>query len=318
MKGEKMEGKFNYKNNLDDETLKQLVKESFSDAPSMSDVDDEWNRFKGKYIIKRKRHNILTIVAAASVCSIAIILSLFIYSPDKSDIVVFEVVNNIDKVAIYENNGNVYVTTPAAKQTKIAMEDGSVVCLDANSNLVYPKHFTGDKREVFLKGRARFSVKSDSVHPFIVIADNLSVYALGTVFDVKSYGCDNPMVALFKGKVKVLESTSKKQCLLTPGESVLVDVKNNMAFEKIATDISMGWAEKEFVFDNTSLFNAMKEIGAWYNVGIRCSDFELLDKRIYFHISRNVGLDVVLKMLNDMNIASFGTKNGQILIQENK
>ena len=47
----------------------------------------------------------------------------------------------------------------------------------------------------------------------------------------------------------------------------------------------------------------------------RASDFKLLDKRVYFHVSRSVPAATIVEMLNDMNFADFSMANDRIVIR---
>lgn len=304
---------------LDDRMLEQLVSEAYEEAPSVEDTESEWRKFRHKYILKDRHRHIWTKVSAVAViCSIVFVLGLALYDSSDSEIEVFTAVRSIDKLMTFEKNGNVYVSTPAATQTRFVMEDGTKVVLDANSSIVYPEHFSGDVRRVHLTGRARFEVESDSVHPFVVVSENMEVRAIGTVFDVKSFSGIKPSVALFRGKVMVKELKYNRQCVLSPGQSVFVDSYNIISLDKIDDGKPVGWSDNKFVFDNVPLLDVMKEIGAWYNVNIECSVPELLDRRIYFNISRDVSLESVILMLNDMSIVSFRIEDNLILVRKKR
>jgi ferric-dicitrate binding protein FerR (iron transport regulator) len=67
------------------------------------------------------------------------------------------------------------------------LPDGSVVALNSNSKLVFPKQFKGDTREVTLYGEAFFDVKPNAEKPFIISAGNAQVKVVGTSFNVSAY-----------------------------------------------------------------------------------------------------------------------------------
>lgn len=303
-------------NDLNDTILGQLISESFCKSPSAEETEKEWNRFRNNHILKQKRRRLWTMVSAAAVVfAVAIGISISMYSGYDTEKYVFTAMNAETEYVAYEENGNIRVFTPAATQTRVVLDDGTKVLLDANSSLSYPEHFTGNERRVFLTGRARFEVKSDSLNPFFVVSKNLAVCALGTVFDVKSFSGIDPEVSLYKGKVRVELIESKRKCMLFPGESVIVGAGNDMIPERTSDDMYGGWSDREFVFDNVALLDVMKEIGAWYNISIGCSDFKLLDKRVYFHVSRSVSAGTIVEMLNDMDFADFSMANDRIVIR---
>ena len=69
--------------------------------------------------------------------------------------------------------GLVYYETTAVPdaKTKITLPDSSVVWLNANACLRYPREFSGQARQVEIKGEAFFEVRKDEKKPFIVRTD---------------------------------------------------------------------------------------------------------------------------------------------------
>src|SRR5690606_4086306 len=98
------------------------------------------------------------------------------------------------------------IVTPKGGQYHVRLPDGSRVWLNAESSLKYPVFFTGDFREVELKGEAYFEVakntKSDRHIPFIVHSGKQSLEVLGTIFNIESYG-KSIKTTLVEGKVRL-------------------------------------------------------------------------------------------------------------------
>ena len=87
--------------------------------------------------------------------------------------------------------------------------DGSIVTLNRNSKLIFPKHFTKNVREVTITGEAFFDVKPNTSKPFIINAGNVQVKVLGTSFNVCAYpGTETVEVVVESGKVQV----TRKNC----------------------------------------------------------------------------------------------------------
>jgi ferric-dicitrate binding protein FerR (iron transport regulator) len=108
--------------------------------------------------------------------------------------------------------------------SKIILPDGTEVRLNAGSKLIYPEHFSGTKREVFLEGEAFFDVTRDQHAPFLVHAGKIRITVLGTRFNVKAYKGDaNVETTLISGKVQVmLNDDPEKKITLTPREKLTV------------------------------------------------------------------------------------------------
>ncbi len=69
----------------------------------------------------------------------------------------------------------------------IRLEDGSMVALHPHSSLQYPIHFTATNREVYLRGKAFFSIARNPRKPFWVYTNTLSTQVLGTSFMVSAF-----------------------------------------------------------------------------------------------------------------------------------
>lgn len=69
----------------------------------------------------------------------------------------------------------------------MVLGDGTLVCLNSESELRYPVRFDGEERQVFLRGEGYFEVTKDPDHPFVVEVENARIEVLGTTFNVCSY-----------------------------------------------------------------------------------------------------------------------------------
>src|SRR5258708_2799906 len=83
----------------------------------------------------------------------------------------------------------------------LRLPDGSKVELNSGSEVA--EHFTAAERRIRLvRGEAHFEVAKNPLRPFIVEADNISVRAVGTAFDVR-LGATSVDVLVTEGKVDV-------------------------------------------------------------------------------------------------------------------
>ena len=74
-----------------------------------------------------------------------------------------------------EEQALVYYETTAVPdaKTKITLPDSSVVWLNANACLRYPREFSSACRQVTIKGEALFEVRKDEKKPFIVQTEDI-------------------------------------------------------------------------------------------------------------------------------------------------
>lgn len=74
-------------------------------------------------------------------------------------------------------------STQAGEQKRVELADGSTVLLNTDSAIALD--WSSERRRIILlKGQAEFRAAPDAARPFVVAAGNLSVRALGTVFEV--------------------------------------------------------------------------------------------------------------------------------------
>ena len=118
------------------------------------------------------------------------------------------------------------VRNTSDKEMMIALTDGSVVQLQANSELRYDEPFQNNTRDIALSGKAFFKVAKDKTKPFTVTAGGLSTTALGTSFWIDDNKKGNKVsVQLITGKVIITKapvSTIKNfaTVYLIPGEEL--------------------------------------------------------------------------------------------------
>lgn len=171
---------------------------------------------------------------------------------------------------------------PHGKRFELKLSDGTQVNLNAGTSLKYPiKFLKGQHREVFLTGEAFFEVTKDSLHSFVVNADDLDVRVLGTRFNVSSYPEDDRTdVVLVEGSVGMNKRTEdfhgKNSTLLEPGFKGTFQ-KSNGKIEKepVITDIYTAWIGGELVFRNMRFENILKKLERHYNVSISNKNVDL-------------------------------------------
>jgi transmembrane sensor len=91
--------------------------------------------------------------------------------------------------------------TKTGEQARLQLQDGTSVFMSAQTAL--SATFTRSRRSVILgRGEALFEVAHDSARPFVVIAGNGSITAVGTTFDVRR-DADRVVVTVTEGTVSV-------------------------------------------------------------------------------------------------------------------
>lgn len=168
------------------------------------------------------------------------------------------------------------VRTGYGELRKVTLADGSVITLNANTELRYDSTaINSANREVWLKGEAFFQVKTAAAGSFKVHAgDSLSVSVLGTEFNVRHTNT-NTAVTLNSGKVKVaaVQQGTIAEIVLRPGEMVMYDAAQQQLQRQTAdTALASGWKSGQQSFFQASL----QEVTAWmtthFGVAVSFSD----------------------------------------------
>lgn len=164
------------------------------------------------------------------------------------------------------------VENPKGRKSKITLPDGTMVNLNYESKIKFPKIFTGNSRNVELVGEAFFEVVHNDTMPFFVKTNGIETEVLGTSFNIKSFAESNETeISLVTGNVKVNPSKGGEQFInitqLAPGEQLTFDrvsgemVKGTFNVEKITS-----WKDGVILFKDASFDEFISRLEKWYGV----------------------------------------------------
>lgn len=199
---------------------------------------------------------------------------------------------------------NVIMQTVSSRQgmvTKFSLADGTNVWLNSNSELQFPTSFTGDRREVSLKGEAFFEVTKNRKKPFRVNAKDLNIDVLGTSFDVISYA-DDPQseVILVEGKVSLSAEKGKvteEFGEIHPGQKAVFKEESQKVYtQNTEVEKYIAWRDGNLIFNDDPMEEVVKRLSRWFNVEIVFNDPEL-KSYVYKATFKNENLEQVLKLL---------------------
>lgn len=210
------------------------------------------------------------------------------------------------------------LVVPAGAEQVLTLEDGTIVQINAASELLFPTHFTKQVRQIQLTGEAYFKVKANKENPFIVHLGILDVQVTGTTFNIKAYEEENEIsIALIEGTISIY----KEEQLLTellPGQ-LFTFPKDKQEYMVTNTDLSVvtDWAEGQFIFYNETIENIMYKISRWYNVGITV-DERIKNIRYTGILSRKQPLVKILDALRMTNELEFDIRTDKKIDVEKK
>jgi transmembrane sensor len=193
--------------------------------------------------------------------------------------------------------GTRYATVAGQLQT-VPLTDGSSIVLDTDSEVAvrYSQHV---RRVDLLRGQAQFKVHGNHAWPFVVHAQDGTVTAVGTWFQVR-ISKDATNVTLIEGKLAIateaLEGTSQ-QASLVSGESLAFDQTGHIsAIQPADVQAAEGWPEGRLFVHGWHLSDVVAEINRYNTIKLEIGDPSLQDLRVSGTFRAN-DIDTVLLLL---------------------
>lgn len=160
------------------------------------------------------------------------------------------------------------------------LPDGSHVWLNEKSRLEFEENFSGDAREVALKGEAYFEVRKDDQKPFFVHTGNVTTKVVGTSFHIKSKtAMDTTEIRVISGKVLFFsEKSPQKGVTLDAGmKGVYLSSSDSVYAIIYNEDNALAWQHKKLIFNNSTVKEVLEELQNLYKVDIRVKEPSVLN-----------------------------------------
>jgi transmembrane sensor len=207
---------------------------------------------------------------------------------------------------------------PKGKRSRILLEDGTQVWMNADSKLEYGDNFLdGNTREVTLKGEAYFDVTPDKTRPFIVHIQGVDIKVLGTSFNVKGYEGEAQVEAtLVHGKISIAGQGDRDQITLSANQrAVFVKQKKSLLVENnVETDTYTSWRKGVLVFDDQPLYEILPVLERTFNVTIHTDNASALECRFTAKIN-NKSLQEVLELFKTSDTISYKIVDDEVFIK---
>lgn len=215
------------------------------------------------------------------------------------------------------NMPDMVVSVDKGQKANMTLPDGSKVWINSDSKLSYGSHFNFQERMLHLDGEAYFEVAPDKKRPFIVKTGEVSIKALGTSFNVKSYRDEKRISAvLMTGKVEVQSKFTKE--ILYPNEQITIDrLTGKMRKEEMREASSYSnWRYNILRFHAETFENIVLTLERNYNTSIVFKSEKLKQYRFTGTLG-NTSLESILQILSLTSPLSYEVKDGQILLDMN-
>lgn len=199
------------------------------------------------------------------------------------------------RTGVFSETEYAEINVPYGEQVRVILQDGTIVQLNSDSRLKYPRQFGLFNRTVELWGEGYFNVAKDENRPFRVDLQGVEVRVTGTQFNVKAYAAEPTIwVTLDEGGI-LFKDRNEKEYRLVPGESAeynrqsgecLISRPDNM--EQISA-----WRSNSLNFYLTPLSEIIKVMERHYDVHFIVKDSAALKNRFTLSTGKVNASDVL-------------------------
>ena len=294
--------------------IKDLWEASLANVSEIAQTTQEWERFHRRIIsipiAKEKKYSLVNWYRVAAVLVIGLLIANLVFQE-------------------YKIKESLYFTTvaPRGSISQTILPDGTMIYLNAGSELRYELTENAKQRHVFLKGEAWFDVESDKNKPFVVHTPHYNVQVLGTQFNIKSYeDDDNIVTTLEEGAILISSSEHssnsrqiklKEDIVLKPGEQLVYNKADRTLLlkNKVDTRLFTSWKDHKLIFLDMSFGELVRLLERRYGVDIIVVDDSILED----HFTGTIKNETILEILNIIqhtHSIQYKLEGQQIIIQE--
>ena len=216
------------------------------------------------------------------------------------------------KVAELEEYDQLLV--PAGKRAKIELSDGTLVTVNSQSKVIYPRRFKGETRTIYAQGEVFLEVAHDKKHPFIVEANGFNLRVLGTKFNISNYEGEATNIVLVEGSVEVTD-TNENKAKLSPND--LLNITNGAVNgqKKVNVNEYISWMNGILFLNGKDLESITQKLSIYYGVSICCSSV-VADKKIYGKLELKENLADVLECIQQLLPVTIENKDAIIYLDK--
>ncbi len=203
------------------------------------------------------------------------------------------------------------------------LPDGSVVTLNSNSKIRYPRQFKGKAREVTIEGEAFFDVAPDAGKPFVIHAGEAEIEAVGTSFCVSAFPEQGRVEVIVEtGTVRITKNNDRFQnepvtMMLHSGEKGIMDRKTEKMVKRPNDDPNyLAWKTHNLVFRETPLKQVAAQLKKVYHCDIELEEEKLNDLVLSAEFNQKP-VDFILNVVQLTFDLELKKEKGHYILSEN-
>lgn len=209
------------------------------------------------------------------------------------------------------------IEVPLGSRSRLQLEDGTIVWLNAGSKFSCQSGFSQKNRQVILEGEGYFEVARNEKLPFIVNAKEIDVKVLGTKFNVKAYSDDQEIaVTLAEGSVNMIDKAA-------PANSVIMEPQQQAVYNrltgktevrKVSTDAICQWTTGAHFFNEVSFEEIAGQLEKAFDVTFIFRNPERRKLRFYGEFRSTDTLNDILTIMSSSEKFTYRRNNNIIEI----
>lgn len=214
------------------------------------------------------------------------------------------------------------ITTIQNNEYWLKLSDGSIIHINGGTRVIYPEHFYGNTRDIYIEGEAYCMIAEDKEHPFIVHTPHGEVKELGTEFNVCTRTNSHPgkdlytEVVLVKGSIAVRGNNEQREYLMKPGDCATIIDKKEGSVSMTHVDIEpyIAWNTGQFSFRDKSLEDVMFVLSKWYNVEVEFANDEARSILIIGNFDRYESISGIMSAISKTTNTKISINGQRIVI----
>lgn len=209
------------------------------------------------------------------------------------------------------------IEVPLGSRSRLQLEDGTIVWLNAGSKFSCQPGFSQKNRQVTLEGEGYFEVARNEKLPFIVNAKEIDVKVLGTKFNVKAYSDDQEIaVTLAEGSVNMVDKAAPaNSVIMVPQQQAVYNkLTGKTEVRKVSTDAICQWTTGAHFFNEVSFEEIAGQLEKTFDVTFIFRNPERRKLRFYGEFRSTDTLNDILTIMSSSEKFTYRRNNNIIEI----